>query len=259
LAQVFSQHLLSPAVTDLLWQNSFAAMKNMSLGCMQGLSLAACTLLLLSVIFCVVGLTGTWGSASFNVLGLVSGNGDFTLWDIIVTPEIPVIGVALPQSKHSIDATLCHHLDGLTKVDEVCEKLHGIRIAMIVGIVCAVLADLCASVAFASSLARSFRERMPCATSMWLLFAAACAFLTSLCAVVALCLALSMPDSEKFQQEVGPGVGSICTALLILFSLWGMAFEIVCWRAATKASACDMPAGKEANMNKAAHSAEDAC
>eukprot|EP00443_Scrippsiella_acuminata_P018078 CAMPEP_0115241584 /NCGR_PEP_ID=MMETSP0270-20121206/38506_1 /TAXON_ID=71861 /ORGANISM="Scrippsiella trochoidea, Strain CCMP3099" /LENGTH=232 /DNA_ID=CAMNT_0002656611 /DNA_START=73 /DNA_END=771 /DNA_ORIENTATION=- len=221
------------------------------------LSAAGFVFLLLSVILSVVGLKGTWGQATFDVAGILSGRGDFTLWEVTLKSEVPEIGWALPDVKVGIDSGVCSgHLEG-TKLDEVCGKLHGIRIAVITGLVLAVLADLCASLAFASSLARCIRDRITCAINNWLCLAAIFAFATSVCAVVAVSLALSMPDSERFRDFASPGSGSICTGLLLACSLFGMAFEIACLHSAKVAR--EMPAEEKTNMSKAPHSPEDAC
>lgn len=193
-------------------------------------------LLLLSVIFSVVGLKGEWGRATFNIAGLLSGQGDFTLWDVTVHSEVPLIGLPLPATKVNIDAALCNgDLEG-TELGEVCRKLHGIRVAIVIGLVCAVLADVCASVALAASLVRCMSNRDACTINAWLLLAGICAVLTSVCAVIALSLALSMPDSERFRDFVSPGAGSVCTGLLLVCSLLGAAFEIASWCAARNAS-----------------------
>lgn len=223
---------------------------------MQCLNLAAFALLLLSVVLSVVGLRGTWGQATFDVSGVVTGKGDFTLWEVTVKSE--VIGVLLPDVKVNIDESLCGgDLSNLAKAEEACQKLHGMRIAVIIGVVCAVLADLCASLAFASSLARCIRDRMACAMGLWQLIAAACAFLTSLCAVIAVSLALSMPDSDRFRDYSSPGAGSISTGLLLVCSLVGMAFELASWRASWAAR--EMSTVENNSMKKAPHPADDAC
>jgi len=235
-----------------------ATMKTAGAASMQCWSCAAFAVLLLSVVLSVVGLRGTWGQATFDIAGIVTGKGDFTLWEVTVKSEVQEIGLLLPDVKVNIDASMCDgDLSNLAKVEEACHKLHGMRIAVIIGLVCAVLADLCASLAFASSLAKCIRDKMACAMGVWVLLAAACAFFTSVCAVIAVSLALSMPDSERFRDFTSPGAGSICTGLVLLCSLVGMAFEVACWHAARAAR--ETSAVEKASMNKAPQSADDAC
>merc|ERR1719221_1795886 len=83
--------------------------------------LVSCSLLLASCICAVIGLSGVWGQANLNIGGIVSGQGDFTLWHFDVSTEVPVLGITGPDMSYRLDETLCNDdLDTSTRVNEVC-------------------------------------------------------------------------------------------------------------------------------------------
>merc|ERR1712060_56457 len=112
--------------------------------------MGTCSLLLAASICAVVGLLGVWGQANLNVGGIVSGQGDFTLWQFDVSTEVPVLGITGPDVSYSLDGTLCNgDLDMSTKVTEVCGHFTTMRAFSFLALF-ACLASLATAVATAA-------------------------------------------------------------------------------------------------------------
>lgn len=185
--------------------------------------------LLASAIFSFVGLTGTWGSASISgVGGLVSGTGDFTLWELTIKTKIEApIPLAVPDVTVKLDDYLCDQPVELQNVDEVCGRFKAMRSSTAAALLLALVAFVCSSAAtsglFFGCLGRGVAQAV-------LPLASALAFGCCIGAVVALASAATMPRSELFAR-VGarPGDGAICMALLVAFSLTAGVLDLVRW------------------------------
>jgi len=190
-------------------------------------SISAFLLLFMGSIFAVVGLTGNWGSATLNVDGILSSRGDFTLWDIVVSSNVSIIGINLPDVKVNIDKTLCFGHLPLTEVEQVCGKFKVMRTFVVLSLRTVLLAFLCATVACTSAIVCSARRGI---TRVAMLVAAVFSELASVCALAAVVTALTLPrDNPYFAEICEPGAGSICTVLLVLLTSASTILELKCW------------------------------
>jgi len=182
-------------------------------------ALVACVLLV-GVLFTAGGLRGAWGHAKFNVggLGIVSGEGTFTLWEVVVTPEF--LGVPLDPQTFEVDGMFCEGEHRSEEAVEVCGKFRATRACTWMGLVAVLSAAVCA-IAVAASLSGGLS--LPSESVRSLLMATiVCAGLASVFAAAALLFSSKIGSDESpqiMEVEGRMGAGRACVGLMLLCSL----------------------------------------
>jgi len=207
--------------------------------------LAHCTRLLASCMLgaCIylafLGLTSPWGSMSIQ-RGMVSGTGQFTLWNITVVPEIN--GFKLPEKTIGIRADLCSGSsdsndtgvgggllqprqaaadgDQAKRIKAMCGKFNGMQIFVAQAALIVLLATLFSLVASLSGcLCVDRRVLVGVATSGAAILSALAGFFS----IAALVYFMSLSE-HKHSSHVGPGAK--CIGLLALFAFLACVAEL---------------------------------